>query len=114
MRMLAQTMLRNCEFHRLAEAAPPVLLQVPCIVADMGKEPFHFFFIIKILREKKTRIPTQEDISDIKDDVHVSGSKFSNSGAYIMMAWFSVMNSSPSSTPIRRSRFMRYSALWRL
>ena len=63
-------MQRRCVLYRFGKAPAPVLFQVPLMIADMGKKPFHFFFIIKILREQKARIPAQEDISDIKDDVH--------------------------------------------
>ena len=76
----------DCVLYRFRKAPAPVLFQVPLMIADMGEEPLHFFFIIKILREEKARIPAQEDISDIEDDVHVRGSRFSSSGAYIMMA----------------------------
>ena len=77
------------------------------MIADMGEEPFHFFFVIKILGEQKARIPAQQDISDIEDNVHGEGSRFSKSGAYIMMAWFSVMNSSPRSVPVSISCTIR-------
>ena len=62
--------LRDGQLHRFGKAPAPVLFQVPVMVADMGEEPFHLLFVLEILGEEKARIPAQQDISDIENDVH--------------------------------------------
>ena len=74
------------QLHRFSKTPAPVLFQIPFMIAHVGEKPFHFHFVFKILGKQKARIPAQQHIANVKNDIHVMVPVFSSSGAYIMIA----------------------------
>ena len=57
-------------FHGIGKAAAPVLFKIPGRRADMGEKPLDLVLGGEDLAVEYPRVPMQQDVTDVEDDVH--------------------------------------------